>query len=124
LKEVLNRFELTDSCLLGITTDNASSNYLITWELQSTLDTSGIVWPAMRNQIPCIAHIYLLDLGTFRPSLRINGGTKSCKAHECDQQFGENKITDIWKRQRLGKEGNARTNKVSAMRLDLAKILE
>ena len=57
LKDVLDRFELTDGRLLGITTDNAFSNYSMTRELQSTLEASGIEWPAFRNHIPCIAHV-------------------------------------------------------------------
>jgi len=42
LKDVLDSFELTDGRLLGITTDNGSSNYSMTRELQSTLEASGI----------------------------------------------------------------------------------
>jgi hypothetical protein len=42
---MLDCFELTDSNLLGIMTDNASSNYSMTRELQSTLEASGIEWP-------------------------------------------------------------------------------
>jgi hypothetical protein len=33
LKDVLDRFEFTDGRLLGITTDNAPSNYSMTREL-------------------------------------------------------------------------------------------
>ena len=40
LKDVLDRFELTDGRLRGIKTENASSNYLMTRELQSTLEAS------------------------------------------------------------------------------------
>jgi len=50
-KEVLDHFELTDSRLLAITTDNPSSNYSMTCELQSTPEASGIEWPAERNHI-------------------------------------------------------------------------
>jgi len=57
-------------------------------------------------------------------SLGVKGRTKSWEAHERDQQFGENESTDIGKSQRLRKEGNARINKVSAMRPGLAKIIE
>jgi len=57
-------------------------------------------------------------------SLGVKGRTKSWEAHERHQQFGENDITDIGKSQRLRKEGNARINKVSAMRTGLAKIIE
>jgi len=121
---VLDRFELTDGCLLGIATDNASSNYSMTRELQSSLQASGIEWPAFRNHIPCMAHVIQLALGAFMSSLGVKGCTKSWEAHEHDQQFGENESIDIGKSQRLRKEGNARINKVSAMKPGLAKIIE
>jgi len=124
LKDVLDRFELTNGRLLGITTDNASSNYLMIRELQSTLEASGIEWPALRNHIPCMAHVIQLALGAFMSSLGVKGRTKSWDAHEHDQQFGENESMDTGKRQRLRKEGNARINKVSAMEPGLAKISE
>jgi hypothetical protein len=124
LKDVLDGFELTDGRLLGITTDNASSNYSMTRKLQSTLEASGIEWPAFRNHIPCMAHVIQLALGAFMSSLGVKGHTKSWKAHKCDQQFGENECIDIGKSQRLRKEGNARINKMSAMRPGLAKIIE
>jgi len=121
---VLDRFELTDGCLLSITTDNASSNYSLTRKLQSTLEASGIEWPALRNHIPCMAHIIQLALGAFMSSLGAKGRTKSWEAHERDQEFGENESIDIGKSQRLRNEGNARINKVSAMKPGLAKIIE
>jgi len=94
---VLDRFELTDGRLLGITTGNASSNYSMTRELQSTLEASGIEWPALRNHIPCMAHVIQLALGAFMSSLGVKGPTKSWEAHERDQQFGENESIDIGK---------------------------
>jgi len=60
----------------------------------------------------------------FIRSLGVKGHTKSLEAHEHDQQFGENESTDIGKSQRLRKEGNARINKVSAMRPGFANIIE
>jgi len=71
-----------------------------------------------------MAHIIQLALGAFMSSLGVKGRTKSWEAHECDQQFGGNDSIDIGKGQRLRKEGNARINKVSAMRPGLAKIIE
>jgi len=121
---MLDRFELSDSRLLGIMTDNASSNYSMTPELQSTLEASRIEWPALRNHIPCMAHIMQLALGAFMSSLGVKGCTKSWEAHEHDQQCGENESIDIGNSQRLRKEGNARINKVSAMKSGLAKIIE
>ena len=91
---------------------------------ESTLEASGIELLALRNHIPCMAHVIQLALGAFLSSLGVNGRTKSWEAHERDQQFGENESIDTGKSQRLGKEGNARINKVSAMRPGLAKIIE
>jgi len=71
-----------------------------------------------------MAHVIQLSLGAFMSSLGVKGRTKFWEAHERDQQFGENESTDIGKSQRLRKEGNARINKVSAMRPGLAKIIE
>jgi hypothetical protein len=124
LKDVLDRFELTDGSLLGITTDNASSNYSMTRKLQSTLEASGIEWPALRNHIPCMAHVIQLALGAFMSSLGVKGRTKSWEAQERDQPFGENESIDIGKSQRLRKDGNGRINKVSAMKPGLGKIIE
>jgi hypothetical protein len=71
-----------------------------------------------------MAHVIQLTLGAFMSSLGVQGRTKSWEAHERDQQFGENESIDIGKSPRLRKEGNARINKVSAMRSGLAKIIE
>ena len=96
----------------------------MTRKLQITLEASGIEWPALRNHIPRMVHIIQLSLGAFMSSLGVRGRTKSWEAHQRDQQFGENESTDIGESQRLRKEGNARINKVSAMRPGLAKIIE
>jgi len=71
-----------------------------------------------------MAHVIHLSLGALMSSLGVKGHTKSWEAHERDQQFGRNERTHIGKSQRLRKEGNARINKVSAMKLGLAKIIE
>jgi hypothetical protein len=57
-------------------------------------------------------------------SLGVQGRTKSWEAHERDQQFGENESIGIGKSQRFRNEGNARINKVSAMRPGLPKIID
>jgi len=71
-----------------------------------------------------MAHIIQLALDSLMSSLGVKGYTKFWEAHECTQKFGENESTDIRKSQRHHKEGNARINKVLAMRLGLAKIIE
>jgi len=96
----------------------------MTRELQSTLEASRIQWPTLRNHIPCMAHLIQVALVTFTSSLGVKGHTKSWEVHECDQQFGDNESIDIGKSQRLRKEGNARINKVFAMRPGLAKIIK
>jgi hypothetical protein len=96
----------------------------MTRKLQSTLEASGIEWPALRNHIPCMAHVIQLALGAFMSSLGVKGRSKCWKAHERNQQFRENQSVDVGKSQRLRKEGNAGINKVFAMRPGLAKIIE
>jgi len=71
-----------------------------------------------------MAHVIQLASGAFMSSLGVKGRTKSWEAHERHQQFGEHESIDIGKSQRLQKEGNARINKVLAMRPGLAKIIE
>jgi hypothetical protein len=71
-----------------------------------------------------MAHVIQLALGVFISSLRVNGCTKSWEAYERNQQFGENESIEIGQSQRLRKEGNARTNQLSAMSPGLAKIIE
>jgi hypothetical protein len=71
-----------------------------------------------------MVHGIQLALGEFMHSLCVKGHTKSWEAYECDNQFGENKRTDMPKSQRLPKEGNTRNNKVAAMRSGLAKVIE
>jgi len=93
-------------------------------KLQSTLEASRIEWPALRNHIPCMAHVIQLASWAFMGSLGLKGTTKSWETHERDQQFGENESINIRKSQRLRKEGNATINKVSAMRPGLAEIIE
>jgi hypothetical protein len=90
LKDGLDCFELTDGGLLRITTDNASSDYSMTCELQATLEASGIEWPALSNHIPYMANVIQLTLGGFMSSLGVKSHTKSWQAHKRDQQFGEN----------------------------------
>jgi len=96
----------------------------MTRELQSTHEASGIEWPALRNHIPCMAHVIQLASGAFMSSLGVKGCTKSWEAHERDQQFGENESMDVGNSQRLWKDGNARINMVSAMTPGLANIIE
>jgi hypothetical protein len=49
---------------------------------------------------------------------------KSWESYHCNQQFGENESINIRNAQQLRKEGNAKINKVSAMRAGLAKIIK
>jgi len=124
LKGVLGHFQLTDGRLLGMASDIASYNCLMPLELESMLEVFGIGWPALRNHIPCMAHVIQLALGAFMNSVGVKGHTKSWKAHERNQQLGGSGSIEIGKNQRLWKDCNARINKVSAMRPELAKIIE
>jgi len=96
----------------------------MTRKLQSTLQTSGIEWPALMNHIPCMAHIIQLALGVFKSSLGVRGHANSSKAHEHDEQFGENGSIAIGKSQRLRNECNASINMVSALIPGSATIIK
>jgi len=96
----------------------------MTLELQSTLEVSVIQWSALRNNIPCMAHVIQLVLGAFLRSLGVKGHIKSLEAHECNQQFGENEGINIGKSQRLRKESNARIDQVTAMKPGFANIMK
>jgi len=96
----------------------------MTRKLQSTIVVSGIECPALRIHIPCMAHVMQLAVCAFSSSLGVKCRTKYWEAHERDHQFGENESIHIEMSQRLRKEGNARINKVLAIRAGLAKIME
>ena len=71
LRDVLDCVELTVSQMIGIMTNTTFPHYSMTRELQSTLEVSGIEWPALRNHIPCIAHVIQLALGALMSSLGV-----------------------------------------------------
>jgi len=96
----------------------------MTGNRQSIFEDSRIEWPAWRNHLSCVAHVIQLASGAFMSSLGVKCRTKSWVAHQCIQQFGENESIDIGKSQRLRKEGNAGTSKVSALRPGQAKIIQ
>jgi len=52
-------------------TDNASFNNLMTDEVQSTLEVSGMEWAALRIYIPRLAHVIQLALGAFMSRLSV-----------------------------------------------------
>ena len=78
------------------------------------------------NEEPYAVHgaRHTAGLAAFMISLGVNGRTKPGEAHEGDQQFGENGRTGIGKSQTLRKDGNAKINKVLAMRPGFPKIIE
>jgi len=57
-------------------------------------------------------------------SLGVKVRTKCWEAHERHQHFVENESIDIGKSQRLRKEGNARIDKVSAMKPEYQRLLK
>jgi hypothetical protein len=101
LKDMHDCFELTHRFLLGIMSYITSSNYSTTHRLQSTLDTSGIKSPGVRNHIQRMTQIIRPASGALMSSLAAKGRTKAWKAHERHQQYGENESIDNWKSQRL-----------------------
>jgi len=74
---MLYRFELTDGRVLCIMTDHAASNYSISHEQQSTLESSGIESPAQSNHKAYMAHGILIALGQFMSCYGVLELTKS-----------------------------------------------
>jgi hypothetical protein len=97
--EVQDCVQLTAGRLIGITTNNPTSKYSMSRELQSIIVSTGMEWPALVNHRPSSAEVIQLAVGAFIHSLSVIGHTKSREAHECDEQFGENTSTDIGKSQ-------------------------
>jgi hypothetical protein len=121
---VLDHFWHTERRLFGITADNASSNYSMTGDLQSTHEASEIEQGALRTHIPSMAHSVQLAVGVSISSLCENGRTKSWEAHGHNQQGRENESIDIWKTQSLRIKGNARINEWLVIRPGAAQTIE
>jgi len=93
----------------------------------TSLNASKHGWRLPISRSDCLWRMWR-RIGAWGPFLETNFTfcwcTKSWAAHQCDEQFGENKSIDIGKRQRLWKEGHARINKVSAMKPGQAMVIE
>jgi len=84
----------------------------MTHELELMLQASGIKWAALRNHIPCLAHIIQLAIGAFISTLGVQGHTKSRESRDHNHQFGVNVSRNSGKCQSVQKEGNAGIDKV------------
>jgi hypothetical protein len=104
--------------------ENASPNYLMTQEPQSTLQATKIECPALRNHLPCMAYVVALPGSACMSCLGVKDQAKFWEAHKCDQEFRENESIDIGKSQSLRNMGNSRPNNMFTMRRGLAKIIE
>jgi len=63
-------------------------------------------------------------IGMVMSSVSVHSQSMFWKAHKHNQKLGENESTDIGKNESLRKEGNARINKVLAMRQGCSKNTE
>lgn len=111
LMGVLTRYEIDDGRLLGITTDNASSNYVTSACLQDALAIVGVIWPAANNHMPCMAHVIQLSLGAFMKELKITGRESYYQEEERDQL-------------KKDRQGNSRIQKFIDMPRGFKKIVE
>ena len=115
---MLARFGIDTGSLLGITTDNASSNYSMTRSLQLLLEESGVEWCAEQNHMPCMAHVIQLALGAFMNSLGVKGRQKSWEDTERD------KMADDGGHGRKKRSGGARVERVALLECGFNKIVE
>ena len=112
----MDRFGLTDGRVLGITTDNASSNYAMVKELQRSLKAMEVDWSAAQNHIPCMAHVIQLALAAFMKSLGIQGRNRSW----------EDGVRDALTEEQGGKKkmGGCRIAKIEILKAEFNKIIE
>ena len=122
LRSVMRRFDLDGSRILGITTDNASSNYAMARKLQESLAIVGHEWDAARNHVPCMAHVIQLALGAFMSSLGVKGRAKSWAEHERDKQ-SEQVSRDKGKAKAQASK-KSRIDRVDGLNAGFQKIIE
>lgn len=113
----MGRFGLENGCVLGITTDNATSNYAMARELQRSLKNMEVEWSAAQNHVPCMAHVIQLALSAFMQSLGVKGRSKSWEEGVRDT-LNENSNSG------KGKVGCARIKKIQDMQTGFSKIIE
>jgi hypothetical protein len=124
IKEVPDRIEHSAGQLLSIITDDTTSNYSMTWELQLTLETLAIECSELRNYIPCMANVIQLCLGVLMSNHGVKSCTKTWEAQECNKQFDENEGIPTTNIQKLRKFRKVQIYKVAARNPRLAKIIE
>ena len=119
LQRILEHFELDSRQLLGVTTENASSNYLMTKFLERLLADCSLEWCASQNHMPCMTHVIQLTLGAFMDSLGVQGQGKSWEDTERDKIAGE-----FPRRRSKIKLGGARVERVNSLPAGFNKIVE
>lgn len=121
LQSVLQRFGLDTRILLGVTTDNASSNYSMTRCLQKILEAKAIEWSASQNHIPCTTHVIQLTLGAFMVSLGMKGRGKSWEDTE-REKIGQE--CSAGRGRLAGSVQGGRVEKVESLEAGINKIVE
>jgi len=119
LQTVLKHFGLDSRQLLGVTTDNASSNYSMTKFLEMLFADCSSEWRASQNHMPCMTHVIQLTLGAFMDSLGVKGRGKSWEDTERDKIAGE-----IPGRRSKIRLGGARVDRVNSLPAGFNKIVE
>ena len=105
-----------DGRVLGITTDNASSNYTMVKELQRSLKAMEVDWSAAQNHVPCMAHVIQLALASFMKSLGIQERNRSWEDGVWDALTEEQGTKT--------KMGSCRIAKIGSLKAGFNKIIE
>ena len=116
---MLERFGLNWKSVLGVTTDNASSNYSMTRCLEKILEDESIEWSALQNHLPCMTHVIQLALGAFMESLGVKGRGKSWEESE-REKIGR----DFQGHGRKRRPGGVRVERVESLDPGFNKIVE
>lgn len=123
----LEYYGILPSRILGITTDNASNNYIMASDLSGLLAEESVQWDAAKYHVPCMAHVIQLVLGAFMKSLGVKSREKSWGAAEKDRQFAgedEDMGPPEDNAKKVSKLFNARADRVGAMTKGFNKIVE
>jgi hypothetical protein len=103
LLDVLHRFNLDTGWLLGVTTNNTSSNYKMAKTLEEDLTKAGRRWDSKAYHVPCMAHVIQLCLGAFMNTLEVQQHEKHWMEveQEKNQTEGEQQVKGLKMKKRL-----------------------
>lgn len=116
---VIKRYDIGER-LLGITTDNATSNATMAKMLQGVLQELGNDWEAAQNHVPCMAHVIQLSLNAFMNKLQVSQREK----YFADTERNQHQMEDADIGTQEGRRKYSKLEKFAKMPWGFNKIIE